>query len=1279
MSDDLGIIGELKKLGYRCLKVSYEDFLEKRQYTKYKGIRYVLDESQNVIGLKFYVSSYPDAPKIPKQIWEFKNVKWLFLNSITLKEVPKWITNFQKLEVLDLSSNELKKLPEFLTKLKNLVDLNISSNSSLKHLPEFIGSFPNLQILNLKYINITKLPNTISRLTKLIELDLSENGLEGIPEPVCKLTNLKKLNLSGIILSELPKNIGKLKNLIELDLSFSKLKTVPESIGSLPNLQKLNLSLNEIEKIHEGIFKLTKLTNLDLSMTGLTEIPEPICNLHSLIELNLSSNEITSVPNYIGKMKNLSILNLESNKIKKISNSIGKLTSLMELDASYNELDSLPSSIGKLRNLKKLTLSTNIIHDITVLAELDNLEELNLSDNQIKEFPETFCSLTNLRELNLSENQIKEFPETFCALTNLRELYLSDNKIEKVPDPIGNLQNLSYLDLSTNELTSIPNSIGELINLASLTLNRNKILFLPESILKLENLESIDLQDNLLPLDRSELNINVQELLEYYFGKIKQKESVYDYRILILGESRVGKTRLIERLVHKEFHEGSTTDGLETRTWTISLPEDKKTTVRLNLWDFGGQEIYHSTHKFFLLENSLYMFLWNANKGDKENDFEYWLNTIENYGGSSPILFVISQIDTKVMELNYKELKERFPQIIGFYKVSSKTGEGIPELEKAIRESVSKNRAHWENAKWEQNWLRIKDELISIPEYRVSYEKEFLEICKKYNVQETEAKKLIEFLHYSGHVLYFSNSENSNLKNSIILNREQITSPIYNILDVEKIKSQRGIVYKSDFYTVIKEDKKKNEFLVDLVLDIMFEFNLCFELEKDKYLVPKLLSIESVDYDWDNTNNLQIEYHYNFLPPDLMEKLIVELKDDILKLENKSYACWRGGMYLQRQDSFGYIAYKKYERKIMMKVSGKDIREKQELLTILRNELDKVCDSYAKLEIQTKVPCICSPNCDYRFPYEFLRRLEREKEFHTHCQRSGKKIDIAKLLNGIESQEKREKENFIFIQNQTNIGEQTNFNQNTQINIYNFFGDFNNIKNDTGMSEIEREKKLYEKMDEFDEKIKDINHYEKIIKERHRLSFFEHLSRKSQTYLISAEFLLDEIRKIEGLDYSPAILQYNRTIENELKLELFNSFHSYFNNQSAKLEPLLQQDKYTNSENKVFVNFLRSKIGGIVSLGFMVTVLNNATKLQDSELLMVFYSFLEKKIALDFLYSDVLGKLQIALKYRNDAAHPGTLYKHKDAENCQSLTLDILDKLLKSYKRNMKNNIDNSF
>ncbi|MCP5498232.1 MAG: leucine-rich repeat domain-containing protein, partial [Leptospiraceae bacterium] len=959
------IIGKLKKLGYKCKQVSYEDFLEKREYTRYKGFRYVIDNTENVIGLKFNYSIHMEPQKIPKQIWELKNLKWLFLNGNNLKDIPTLVTNFQKLEVLDLSSNELKKLPEFLTQLKNLLDLNISSNFDLLNLPEFIGSFPNLQKLNISSLKIKQLPDTISKLTNLTELDISSNELESFPESVYALKNLQKLNISGIQLSELPKSIGKLKKLIELNLSSNGLKDIPDFISSLTNLRKLNLSFNSLERISESIAKLSKLTDLDLSMTGLNEIPESICHLPGLIKLDISSNEITSIPNYIGKLKKLSVLNLEGNNVRSISNAIGNLTDLTELDISNNQVSSLPNSMRKLKNLKKLILSSNSIQDISSLSDLGNLEELSLWENQIKEIPEGITSLKSLQDLNLSEN-----------------------RIEKIPDSIGNLQNLSYLNLSENQLTSIPTTIGELTNLINLSLSKNNILFLPESILKLENLESIGLNDNQLPLDRSELNANAQELLEYYFEKIKQKESVYDYRVLILGESQAGKTRLIERLIHKEFHEGQRTDGLETRTWTISLPEDKKTTVRLNLWDFGGQEIYHSTHKFFLSENSLYMFLWDTNQGRKEYTFEYWLNIIESYGGDSPILFVITKSDEKPMELNYHELQERYPQIQGFYKISSRTGQGIEELELAIRTLVSKNRPHWETRKWEHNWLQIKNELISNPNYKISYENDYFPMCKKYNLSVEEAKSLIEFLRYTGHVLHFPDSKISNLKNSIILKREQIIAPIYKVLEIEEIKNRRGIVYKKDFYRIIQGDKTQTEFLSDLIIDIMCEFDLCFQLQKDKYLIPSLLSEEPIHLLWNYADNLQIEYHYNFFPPGLMERFLAQLKDFIIQLNKESYACWESGAYVQKKESYGFVHCNRYDRKIILKVLGEDVKEKQEFLTILRNDLDKVCKRYNKLKIEMKVPCNCSTNCDYRFPYQFLRGLEREKETHTHCQLS---------------------------------------------------------------------------------------------------------------------------------------------------------------------------------------------------------------------------------------------------------------------------------------------------
>ena len=75
-------------------------------------------------------------------------------------------------------------------------------------------------------------------------------------------------------------------------------------------------------------------------------------------------------------------------------------------------------------------------------------------------------------------------------------------------------------------------------------------------------------------------------------------------KLIILGRGGVGKTSLVNRLVHGTFDPASAkTQGIQITQWPVSVDDE---TVRLHVWDFGGQEIMHATHQFFLTERSLY-------------------------------------------------------------------------------------------------------------------------------------------------------------------------------------------------------------------------------------------------------------------------------------------------------------------------------------------------------------------------------------------------------------------------------------------------------------------------------------------------------------------------------------------------------------------------------------------------------------------------------------------------------------------------------------------------
>ena len=92
--------------------------------------------------------------------------------------------------------------------------------------------------------------------------------------------------------------------------------------------------------------------------------------------------------------------------------------------------------------------------------------------------------------------------------------------------------------------------------------------------------------------------------------------------MLVVGEGSVGKTSLVKMLIDGRYDEGELkTDGIEKRRWKAQA-KDREITV--NTWDFGGQEIMHATHQFFLTKRSLYLLVLNSRQDEAANRVEYW-------------------------------------------------------------------------------------------------------------------------------------------------------------------------------------------------------------------------------------------------------------------------------------------------------------------------------------------------------------------------------------------------------------------------------------------------------------------------------------------------------------------------------------------------------------------------------------------------------------------------------------------------------------------------------
>ena len=192
-----------------------------------------------------------------------------------------------------------------------------------------------------------------------------------------------------------------------------------------------------------------------------------------------------------------------------------------------------------------------------------------------------------------------------------------------------------------NYLRTLPPEIGSLYGLVELLLSENRLETLPETLRTLP-LKQLRLSSNpALGLPDSILDRPPEEILRYYFESRNEKgRPLLELKLLLVGRGGAGKTTLVKRLAGEapDAHELET-HSIAIRELTLACPRGQ---VRTRAWDFGGQEILHATHQFFLTERSLYLLVLEPRSGLSQRDAEYWLKLIETQGDGSPVIVVMN-------------------------------------------------------------------------------------------------------------------------------------------------------------------------------------------------------------------------------------------------------------------------------------------------------------------------------------------------------------------------------------------------------------------------------------------------------------------------------------------------------------------------------------------------------------------------------------------------------------------------------------------------------------
>lgn len=221
----------------------------------------------------------------------------------------------------------------------------------------------------------------------------------------------------------------------------------------------------------------------------------------------------------------------------------------------------------------------------------------------------------------------------------------------------------------------------------------------------------------------------------------------------------------------------------------------------------------------------------------------------------------------------------------------------------------------------------------------------------------------------------------------------------------------------------------------------------------------------------------------------------------------------------------------------------------------------------------------------------------------------------------------------------------------------------------------EDEEKLFKLCQKIDAKLdtvynKEQHTIEGYIEEIKRwLDLWEMLDLQSQKFLPIAEFIFDELSKLQDADYAPFVVQYCRTLENEILKKLFEAYHS-IGLADINRDDLVKNDLDNQKTGKFAQMVKRNKVTYTLGdMNFIMALLKQGgNTLNESPLLQHFRTFTisyfdEKIVEAEFL-KDVN---KLTNDFRNKAAHPYSISIDL-AKECQGLLRKSLNVFLESVK-----------
>lgn len=165
----------------------------------------------------------------------------------------------------------------------------------------------------------------------------------------------------------------------------------------------------------------------------------------------------------------------------------------------------------------------------------------------------------------------------------------------------------------------------------------------------------------------------------------------FQFKLVLLGESAVGKSSLVLRFVKGQFHEyQESTIGAAFLTQTITLDDS---IIKFEIWDTAGQERYHSLAPMYYRGAQAAIVVYDITNKDSFDKAKSWIEELQRQANSNIIMALAgNKNDLEASRAVSHEDGSKFADENGllFLETSAKTAINVNEIFLAIAKKLPK-------------------------------------------------------------------------------------------------------------------------------------------------------------------------------------------------------------------------------------------------------------------------------------------------------------------------------------------------------------------------------------------------------------------------------------------------------------------------------------------------------------------------------------------------------------------------------------------------------------